>query len=150
MFDDPNLYLFVEQIAVGTLKPKDGDLPVEGIKLLSITRTTARELFENVVSAQNLTRELGSIEELRSGRGSSPPLDYIFQQPKERRAIFLRRSIEYVRPETLRQLESGISTATTVEEGLRVLSQIAEDLGKKSKRTRREKRKESFLHSPGT
>lgn len=130
-FDDPNSYLFVEQIAVGKLKPKDGDLPVEGIKLLSITRSTALELFEIVVSAQNLYRELESLEDIRTGRRASMPLDYILQQPKDRRSAFLRRSLEYVRPETLRQLDSGMASVNNLDEGVRLLSQIAEDTREK-------------------
>lgn len=81
--DDSGSYIFVEQIAVGSLKPKDEDLTVDGIKLLSLTRPTAGELVENVVVAQNLSRELDALEELRSNRG--PGLEFIFQQPKERR-----------------------------------------------------------------
>jgi energy-coupling factor transporter ATP-binding protein EcfA2 len=130
VLDESDAYLFVEQIAVGKLKAKDDELLVDGIKLFSIVRPTARELFENVVTARNLSQDLDAIEALRAGR-VGPTIDYIIQLPKERRGLALRRTIDNVRPETLRQVEAALASAATTEEATRVLTQILEELREK-------------------
>ena len=126
--EDSHPYLFLEQLAVGKLNPREGDLSVDGIKLLSVTTPVALELSQNASSAQALTKDLETIEEIRTGRGPGPAIEYMFQQPKERRSIFIRdylyRSAERLRPE----LETRLSTAANLEEAQRALSQLAEEI----------------------
>ena len=47
-------------------------------------RVVASELYRNYTLSQALNADLETIEELRGGRlRSGPPLDYVFEQPRE-------------------------------------------------------------------
>ncbi len=111
--DEGDGFVFVEQIAVGKLTCMGQDLAIEnGIRLLSVTRPVARELFLNIKSAQALTTDIEALRELNAQRRY--PYDFILQQPKERRASMLREFIgPPLRSELIRQLGPRFASAET-------------------------------------
>lgn len=128
--DGSRPFLFVEQIAVGSLCPKGEELAVEGIKLLSVTRPVALEIFQNVTSAESLSLDIDAVTELREGRNPGPPIEYLLQQPKERRASFLRDYLRYTernRPDLARRIEASLSPVTTQEEAKSALSRLTDE-----------------------
>jgi putative ATP-dependent endonuclease of the OLD family len=128
--DEPGLYLFVEQIAVGRLTHRGEDFLVEGIKLLTVTRAVASELFRNVVSTQTLTRDLEIINDVRAGRGMGAPWEFVVQQPKDRRMGYIYR-VSGVRPDIVRRIEIPLASANTADEMQQALSQIATEIREK-------------------
>lgn len=113
---DSQGFLFVEQLTVGKLTSKNGDISGEGIKLLSVGKQTAFELYRNYMSARAYESDLKNLEELRAGR--RVPLDYIFNQPKEQRTNYLLRFVPpmQMRQELTSQLLSRLSSAASQEE----------------------------------
>jgi len=111
--DEGDGFVFVEQIAVGKLTCKGEDLAIEnGIRLLSVTRSVARELFLNIKAAQVLTTDIEALRELSAQRRF--PYDFILQQSKDRRATMLREYLgQAIRMELIRQLGPRFASAET-------------------------------------
>lgn len=112
--DDSEGYLFIEQMSVGRLNTKGEDIATEGIRLLSVTRQVALELHRNLMAARAFRSDIQILEELLSSR--RPPLEYILQQPKDRRALVLQQYAPRMKPETSRQLGQRVANATSFEE----------------------------------
>ena len=130
--ENSSAYLFLEQMAVGKLTPKGEDLSIDGIKLLSVTKAVARELYRNTVSTQVLTKDLQSIEEFIAGRGIGLgfPTEYLFEQTKERR-VALIRSQARIRSEVNRQIETLAAQANSFEDLQQSLRQLAAETKEK-------------------
>ncbi len=110
-------FLFVEQMAVGKLTSKGEDLAIEGsIRLLSVTRPVALELYTNLMSARLLMSDIEALQEIGSER-RFPAYEYILQQPKERRAAMLPQySSTRLRSEIVRQLAPRFAAASSRED----------------------------------
>jgi putative ATP-dependent endonuclease of OLD family len=107
-------FLFIDQIGVGKLLTRNGELSLEGIRLLSVTQPVAFELFRNVMSAQSLRRDLKLVEEFKSGGGPGPGLDYVLEQPKESRG-YLWRYAERTGSEIYRQIDKLLASGNPDE-----------------------------------
>ena len=118
--------IFIEQIAVGHLATRNGDVTGEGIRLLSVSKAVAFELYRNYASARALTSDVEFLDELRSGSPRHfPPFQFIFEQPKEARSRYIR---EFRRPfpssDLYREFERRLVMANSLEEFHKDLSQL--------------------------
>lgn len=124
--DDGRAFTYVEQIYVGSLRGEDQDILVDGIRLLSLTRPVALELYQNFQAAESLAKGTEYLEELRSEQAA--PLRYVFEQPKEARTrsllAYARRSTP-TDPLLLAELEDRLNSATTIEEFKNSISELS-------------------------
>ncbi len=130
--DGSDAYLFIEQMAVGRLTSKGEDIATEGIRLLSVTKPVAQELYRNLVSARALRSDVQVLEEFLSA--SRPPLDFIIQQPKERRVTVLQPYgyASRMRPETFRQFSQRLASATSTDEIETAMGQLVAETREKA------------------
>jgi len=117
-------FLFIEQMAIGKLSSRGEDLSIEGsIRLLSVTKPVALELYKNQVSARLLAADIKALEDVLGERRL--PMDYVLQQPKDKRAGLLPQWLAgQMRPEVLRQLGQSIAPVNTREEFETVVNQM--------------------------
>jgi putative ATP-dependent endonuclease of the OLD family len=113
--DGEDAFLFVEQMAVGKLTSKGEDPAIEGsIRLLSVTRPVALELYRNLKSARLLAEDIELLQDLAQER-RFPNFEYILQQPPDRRASMLSQYQGRFRPEMIRQLAPRFASASSRE-----------------------------------
>jgi hypothetical protein len=144
---DSGGYLFVEQIAVGKLARRDDDLTAEGIRLLSVPRPVASELYRNYTFAQTLNTDLETLEQLRTGRGGMVPIEYIFEQPRETRGRFLRDvSFRTMRADLRAAVTARLTAANTQEEFQTGVMELIADIKQKMDESAR-RETEGFQHS---
>jgi hypothetical protein len=122
---DTEGYVWIEQMAVGKLGLRDGDLSSEGIQLLSVGRNVGYELYRNQMLARGYSSDLEALEEARSFEGRAP-LEFILQQPKEQRIFFFDRRGR-MRTELRAQLGALLGSANSVEEFTSGLNRLAAD-----------------------
>jgi putative ATP-dependent endonuclease of OLD family len=77
-------FLFVEQMVVGHLHSDGADLSAVGIKLLSVSKSVAHELYEMVLATQRLSKEVEALEGFAGQR--SFPVEFLRRRLKERGA----------------------------------------------------------------
>jgi putative ATP-dependent endonuclease of OLD family len=126
---DSGSYLFVEQIAVGKLARRDDDLTADGIRLLSVPRPVASELYRNYTLAQELNADLETLEQLRTGR--RVPIEYIFEQPREERVRYLDVTHRPMRADLRAAITARLTTAKTPEEFQSGVMELIADIKQK-------------------
>jgi energy-coupling factor transporter ATP-binding protein EcfA2 len=126
---DTEGYVWIEQMAVGKLALRDGDLSSEGIKLLSAGRNVGYELYRNQMSARGYRSDLEALEGIRSPEGH-PALDFVFRQPREQRMFYLDMRGR-MRTELRGQLEALLGSANSVEEFTSGLNRLVADTREK-------------------
>jgi putative ATP-dependent endonuclease of the OLD family len=75
-------FLFVEQMSVGELLDVGPDISTSGIKLMSVTKEVAHELFENIIATDGLSEEVDALSNLR--RDNPWPIEFLRRRLRER------------------------------------------------------------------
>jgi hypothetical protein len=124
--DGNQAWQFLEQIVVGSLGTNGEELKLEGIRLLSVPSAVGRELANTQQQIGSLSSDLKRLQQVAADRRW---LEYAIERKDRLRGTFpFSEHMGGISRETLRTIESMLSSAATADGAVALLTQMAGEL----------------------
>jgi AAA ATPase domain len=127
--NDSAAYLFIQQIAAGSLKADSLDLDIEGINLLTVPLPVAYELFLFQRETTHLQSDIRSLEIVLDDHTR---FNYLFENRERPTRFYMEGMLgPNARPSLIRQLNQLVSSSPSADEFRNGLSALVADAKEK-------------------